>query len=89
MARKLRIEYAGACNHVFNRGNYRRDLFLGEWAAAFQTCLFEAAERFDWRVHACVVMRNHFHLALETPEPNLCGEAEKRSFRAALSKVYT
>jgi REP element-mobilizing transposase RayT len=33
MARKLRLEYAGACYHVINRGNYRRDLFTGKGAA--------------------------------------------------------
>ena len=27
MARKLRLEYAGACYHVINRGNYRRPIF--------------------------------------------------------------
>jgi hypothetical protein len=26
MARKLRLEFSGACYHVINRGNYRRDL---------------------------------------------------------------
>ena len=72
MARKTRLEYAGASYHVLNRGNYRRDLFAETGAArAFTRCLAEAAERFGWRVHAFVVMRNHFHLALETPEPNL------------------
>ncbi|MBI5693763.1 MAG: transposase [Verrucomicrobia bacterium] len=72
MARKLRLEYAGACYHVINRGNYRRDLFAGKGAAeSFEGCLFEGAERFGWRVHAYVIMRNHFHLAVETPEPNL------------------
>ncbi len=72
MARKLRVEYAGACYHVINRGNYRRDLFVEDGAAeAFVRCLFEAAARFGWRLHAFVVMSNHFHLALETPEPNL------------------
>ena len=66
------MEYGGACYHVINRGNYRRDLFAGAGAAeSFRTCLFEAAERFGWRVHAFVIMRNHFHLAVETPEPNL------------------
>ena len=45
MARKVRIEWAGACYHVINRGNYRRDLFARKGAAqSFQTCLFEAAE---------------------------------------------
>ena len=72
MARKLRVEFSGACYHVINRGNYRRDLFAEKSTAeSFQKCLFEAAERFAWRVHAFVIMRNHFHLALETPEPNL------------------
>lgn len=72
MARKLRLEYAGAFYHVINRGNYRRGLFTGKSAAeAFERCLEEAAERFRWQVHAFVVTSNHFHLALETPEPNL------------------
>jgi REP element-mobilizing transposase RayT len=72
MARKLRLEYAGACYHVINRGNYRRNLFAGEGAAeSFQQCLFEAVAKFGWRLHAFVIMRNHFHLAVETPEPNL------------------
>ncbi|MEI6862540.1 MAG: transposase [Verrucomicrobiota bacterium] len=72
MARKLRLEYAGACYHVINRGNYRRNLFAGPGAAeSFQTCLLEAVGRFGWRMHAFVIMRNHFHLAVETPEPNL------------------
>ncbi len=72
MARKLRVEYGGACYHVINRGNYRRELFSAEGAAqSFIGCLMEAAERFEWRLHGYVVMSNHFHLAVETPEPNL------------------
>jgi REP element-mobilizing transposase RayT len=72
MARKLRIEFPGAIYHVLNRGNYRRDLFLtaGE-AGAFVATLREAVQRYGWRLHAYVLMRNHYHLALETPEPNL------------------
>lgn len=72
MARKLRIQYAGAMYHVINRGNYRRDLFenAGE-AQAFVETLKEAAGRMGWKVHAYVLMRNHYHVALETPEPNL------------------
>jgi len=72
MARSLRIEFAGACYHVINRGNYRRSLFAERGAAAaFERTLDEAARRFGWRIHAYEVMRNHFHLATETPEPNL------------------
>ena len=72
MARKLRLEFPGACYHVINRGNYRRAVFAPKGAAeAFERCLGEAAGKFGWRLHAYVVMRNHFHLAVETPRPNL------------------
>ena len=71
MARKLRLEFAGACYHVLNRGNYRRDLFVDGGAGSFERCLGEACGSFGWRLHAYGIMRNHFHLALETPEPNL------------------
>jgi len=72
MGRPLRIEYAGGCYHVINRGNYRRSLFEDKGAAeAFVRTLGEAATKYHWRIHAYVVMRNHFHLALELTEPNL------------------
>jgi len=72
MARSLRVEYAGACYHVINRGNYRSKIFLAKGAAeAFEHTLFEAAERFGWVIYAYVIMSNHFHICLETPEPNL------------------
>lgn len=72
MPRPLRIEYAGACYHVINRGNYRKNLFNGKGAAeAFVRTLGEAATQYGWRVHAYVVMSSHFHLAVELTEPNL------------------
>lgn len=72
VARKLRIQFAGALYHVINRGNYRRDLFETTGAAeAFLRVLFEAAARHGWLLHAFVLMRNHYHLAIETPKPNL------------------
>ena len=72
MARKLRLEFAGACYHVINRGNYRSDIFKTEGArAAFESCLFEACAKSGWGLHAFVLMRNHYHLALETPQGNL------------------
>lgn len=72
MPRPLRVEFAGACYHVINRGNYRRNLFKGKGAAAaFVRTLGEAAKQYGWRVHAYVVMSNHFHLAVELTEPNL------------------
>ncbi len=72
MARKLRLEFPGACYHVINRGNYRQDAFATQASkAAFERCLFETCEKSDWWLHAFIVMRNHYHLAIETPAGNL------------------
>jgi len=57
---------------VLNRGNYKADLFDTAGAAqAFIECLFQTCERMDWRLHAFCLMRNHYHLAVETPSGNL------------------
>ena len=72
MARKLRIEYAGARYHVINRGNYRSHVFAEEGAKqAFLGCLGEAATKAGWVVHAYILMSNHYHLLVETPAGNL------------------
>ncbi len=72
VARKLRIQFGGAIYHVLNRGNYRQDVFGSPGAAmSFTQALAEACELFQWRIYAYVLMRNHFHLALQTPQPNL------------------
>jgi len=38
----------------------------------FLKTLGEVCERTGWRVHSYVLMGNHYHLLLETPEANLC-----------------
>jgi REP element-mobilizing transposase RayT len=72
MARKLRLEFPGAIYHVINRGNYRSWIFDSPGTKrAFADCLFAACVRAGWRLHAFVIMGNHYHLALETPRANL------------------
>lgn len=72
MPRAPRIEYSGAIYHVINRGNYRSWIFEDDGAKfAFEKCLFEACERSGWILHAYCIMGNHYHLAIETPQPNL------------------
>jgi putative transposase len=72
MPRPTRMESAGAFYHILNRGNYRQELFtVGQSGQQFEQTLFEACGRFGWKVHAYVLMSNHYHLALETPESNL------------------
>ena len=72
MPRKPRVEYAGAVYHVMCRGNRQQTVFRdGRDNEMFLDALGEAATRCGWRVHAFCLMGNHYHLLLETPEPNL------------------
>ena len=38
---------------------------------SFLETLAEACEKTGWRIHADVLMGNHYHLLVETPEANL------------------
>jgi REP element-mobilizing transposase RayT len=72
MARKLRVEYAGAIYHVMNRGDRRERIFVDdEDRQRFVDTLGEACAKTGWQVHAYVLMPNHFHVVVETPQPNL------------------
>jgi putative transposase len=66
------MEEADGLYHVINRGNYRHPVFGSVGAAsAFEQTLWACLRRFGWRLHAYTLMNNHFHLAVETPLPNL------------------
>ena len=72
MARKLRIEYAGAVYHVMNRGDRREAVFEDDQdRQRFLETVAEACQKTSWQVHAYCLMSNHFHLVIETPQPNL------------------
>ena len=72
MARALRIQCPGGRYHVTARGNERREIFWDDTDRFhFLELLSELGKRFGTRVHAYVLMVNHSHLLLETPEPNL------------------
>jgi len=58
--------------HVMCRGNNGRDIFFGDdGCKKFLDTLDEVCRRAGWLVHAYVMMGNHYHLMLETPEGNL------------------
>ena len=72
MARPLRVEYPGAFYHVINRGNHRERLFKSARDyEKFVQYLEKAAVRYALIVHTYCLMGNHYHLLVETPEPNL------------------
>jgi REP-associated tyrosine transposase len=72
MARALRTDFPGAVHHVTSRGNERRPIFCDDRdREAFLEFLGHAVKRFGWSVTAFVLMTNHFHLVIQTPEANL------------------
>ena len=72
MARKLRVQYAGAVYHLMSRGDRREAIFKDdEDRRRFLSTLSEACQKTGWQIHAYCLMKNHFHLVVETPRPNL------------------
>jgi putative transposase len=72
MARQPRFEYPGAVYHVMARGDGGKQIFVGkDDHESFLYWLERVCTSHGWRLHAWVLMGNHFHLLLETPEANL------------------
>ena len=72
MARPLRIEFEGALYHVMSRGNERRRIVRDDADRTRRLdWLRRTVETYGWRLHAFVLMDNHDHLYVETPEANL------------------
>jgi len=58
--------------HMMSRGNRRGKIFLDDADRQdFLKTLAEACQKTGWQVHAYCLMPNHYHLVVETPEPNL------------------
>src|SRR5438552_4120380 len=97
MARPLRIERAGAWYHITARGNERRSIYRHQRDYRhFCELLGDTVERFRWRLHAYVLMPNHYHLLVETSEPNLSASmqwlstgAAATSFKADLRRSWS
>ena len=72
MARALRIEYEGAFYHVTSLGNERKRIFFAKSDyQKFKSYLEEAEKKFGYHLHSYVLMSNHYHLLIETPQANL------------------
>lgn len=72
MARPLRLEYSGAVYHVTSRGNARQDIVADDRDRTdFLSLLAHVIDRYGWLCHAYCLMDNHYHLLIETPQPNL------------------
>lgn len=84
MARPLRVEFPGAVYHVTTRGNRRQRIYKDDAdRSAFLDLLEGVVRRFHWVCHSYCLMDNHYHLMLETPDPNLSAGMRQ------LNGVYT
>ncbi len=72
MARPLRMEYEGAVYHVTARGNERKKIYSCKRDyEKFIEYLANARNKYKIMIHCYVLMSNHYHLIIETPEANL------------------
>jgi putative transposase len=70
--RPPRIQRAGAIYHVTALGVDHLAIFRDVYdRVVFEALLEKAIARFEWRLHAYCQMTTHYHLVVETPEPNL------------------
>jgi putative transposase len=87
MARKVRVEFEGALYHVMCRGDRRENIFEDDTdRVRFMETLSQACQRTGWKLHAYVLMSNHYHWLLETPHPNLV--AGMRWFQSCFTARY-
>jgi len=71
MARLPRYFVPGQPQHIIQRGNNREPIFFHRQDYRFYLeCLQDAAERYELRIHAFVLMTNHVHL-LATPRTGI------------------
>ena len=71
MPRRPRVDMVGAYQ-IVNRGVDRRVIYKDdEDHQAFLQILCDASMLYDVKVHAYVMMRNHYHLLIETSKENL------------------
>jgi REP element-mobilizing transposase RayT len=72
MARKPRIEFAGALYHVLVRGNLKQTVFKDRFdSLKYLEVLCKYKERYHACIFSYVLMSNHLHLFIETKETPL------------------
>ena len=72
MARRNRVQVAGALYHAGSRGIRRSRIFADDDdRSLFLAILGDVVCRFGWSCRAYCLMSNHYHVALRTPDANI------------------
>jgi len=87
MGRQLRIEYPGAIYHIMSHGNgfqwiYKNTNHLN----IFINVLISVIQKYKVKIHAVVIMRNHYHILLELTETNLSKAMKK--LNSDFARIY-
>ena len=72
MSRPIRIQYPGALYHIIARGNGGQNIYKDRKDyQIFLEVFFDIIKRFNWICYSYCLMPNHYHLLIETLDPNL------------------
>ncbi len=72
MARPYRLQGENCCYHITSRGDDRKKIFVSDYDyQQFLKYLLNAKAKYNFYLYAYVLMNNHYHLLLETTQPNL------------------
>lgn len=72
MGRVSRIIYPGAYYHLFNRGVNKQAIFWDDQdRRVFFKYLSKTVQQHEIKLFSYCLMSNHFHLFIQTPQPNL------------------
>lgn len=86
MARPLRPQFPGAVYHITARGNDKQTIHHDHKDfARFLKFLGQAVDQYRWLCHGYCLMTNHYHLLIETPEPNLARGMKRLNSRYCIA----
>ncbi|MEA2086857.1 MAG: transposase, partial [Candidatus Caldatribacteriota bacterium] len=72
MARPYRLQLENCIYHITSRGDDRKKVFISKYDfEKFLEYIKSAKEKHKFYLYAYVLMSNHYHLLLETSQPNL------------------
>ena len=72
MPRPPRLQAHGATYHVTTRGNRKQEIFVDTRdRLRFLQLVQEVVDLLGWACHAYCLMTNHYHLLVQTSEPNI------------------
>jgi putative transposase len=72
MARPYRLQREGYLYHIASRGNDRKRIYISKYDyEKFLEYLLKAKEKYKFYIYAYCLISNHYHLLIETTQPNL------------------